>query len=76
MSWCNEQGGFTWFWGFPSMDRGHTRLITGARLRPNWPSTCILFNLLLDAGVAAMMRKSMLGTKRRAEQVGDRWLLP
>jgi len=44
-----------------------TRLITRVRLRYDWTSPTILFNLALDVGDIVMMRRCLLGIKRRAE---------
>lgn len=57
----------TWFWGLYPLDERHTRLITRVRLRYRWTSPTILFNLALDVGDIVMLRKCMLGIKRRAE---------
>lgn len=62
-----DKGDLTWFWGLYPADDGQTRLITRVRLRYRWLSPTILFNLALDVGDIVMMRKCMLGIKRRAE---------
>jgi len=61
------QGKTTWVWGLYPMDEHATRLISRVRLRYDWLSPAIIFNLLLDAGDIVMMRKCMLGIKERAE---------
>ncbi|MDA8216294.1 MAG: hypothetical protein M0Z94_01605 [Dehalococcoidales bacterium] len=73
MLWGDDKGDTSWFWGLFPMDRGRTRLITRVRMRYNWLSPWILFNLLLDVGDVVMMRKCMLGIKRRAEAITERW---
>ncbi len=63
-------GATTWFWGLYPVADGQTRLITRVRMRYNWRSPAIIFNLLLDVGDIVMMRKCLLGIKRRAELIG------
>jgi len=53
----------TWVWGLYPKDASHTRLVT--RLRAD--ATGIRSQLFLDLGEIIMMRKCMLGIKRRAE---------
>lgn len=54
---------FTWAWGLYIEDENHTRLIT--RLR--WYTDNLSYRILLDTFEIVMMRKHMLGIKRRAE---------
>ncbi|MCP4201115.1 MAG: hypothetical protein GY769_04195 [bacterium] len=54
---------FTWAWGLYPLDREHTRLVTRLRWRPHGPFA----PLLLDAVEIVMMRKCLLGIKRRVE---------
>jgi hypothetical protein len=61
------QGKTTWVWGLYPIDDQSTRLISRVRLRYDWLSPSILFNLLLDMGDIVMMRKCMLGIKERSE---------
>jgi hypothetical protein len=58
--------GATWVWGLYPEDPSHTRLVT--RLRAN--ARGVRPRLFLDLGEIIMMRKCMLGIKRRAEQGG------
>jgi hypothetical protein len=53
----------SWSWGLYKVNSGHTRFVT--RLRARHES--IVARLLLDAFEIVMMRKCMLGIKRRAE---------
>ncbi|MCL5961160.1 MAG: hypothetical protein M1358_17950 [Chloroflexi bacterium] len=62
----------TWAWEMYEIDERHTRLLTRVRIRYNWTSPSIIFLLLLDVGDIVMMRKCMLGIKRRAEAVAAR----
>lgn len=67
--WWDKQGDVTWLWGLYPLDDSRTRLITRVRIHYNWLSPSIIFNLLLDVGDIVMMRKCMLGIKRRAETI-------
>ena len=69
MLWGDRQGAVTWFWGLHPLDEKRTRLVTRVRIRYDWKSPWILFNLLLDVGDIVMMRKCMLGIKARAEKL-------
>jgi hypothetical protein len=66
------QGKTTWVWRLYPIDDRSTRLISRVRLRYDWLSPSILFNLLLDVGDIVMMRKCMLGIKERSEALGLR----
>jgi len=55
----------TWVWGLYPEDDTRTRLVT--RLRVN--ARRIPSRILLDLGEIVMMRKCMLGIKRRAEKI-------
>ena len=59
----------TWLWQLAPLDAQHTRLISRVRGRYHWTSPRIFFSLVVDVGDILMMRKSMLGIKRRAERV-------
>jgi hypothetical protein len=59
--------GSTWAWGLYPEGASQTRLVT--RLRVNAPS--IRSRLFLDLGEIIMMRKCMLGIKRRTEAKAD-----
>ena len=61
-TWSNA----TWVWGLYPKDASHTRLVT--RLRAD--AKGIRSRVFLDLGEIIMMRKCMLGIKRRAEQRG------
>jgi hypothetical protein len=54
----------TWVWGLYPEGEARTRLITRLRANP----TSIVSRLFLDFGEIIMMRKCMLGIKRRAEK--------
>ena len=89
MLWEDKAGDSTWYWGLDPVDERQTRLITRVRMRYNWTSPMLLFDLLVEFADIVMMRKCMLGIKRRAERanrasgrspesigiIGDTWRL-
>ena len=65
-----EKGGGTWLWLLEPVDAGHTRLITRMRGTYNWRKPTIAIELILmEIGDPFMMRKCLLGIKRRAEML-------
>jgi hypothetical protein len=68
MLWWDKKGDVTWYWGLYPQDDSQTRLITRVRMYYRWLSPTILFSLLVEFSDIVMMRKCMLGIKRRAEQ--------
>jgi hypothetical protein len=69
MLWGDKAGDVSWYWGLYPLDEGHTRLITRVHMRYRWTSPVILFNLLVEFADVVMMRKCLLGIKRRAEML-------
>jgi len=67
MLWGDPAGQATWYWGLYPVDEQQTRLITRVRMRYRATSLLALFNPLVEFTDIAMMRKCMLGIKRRAE---------
>ena len=67
MLWGDQAGQATWYWGLYPVDERQTRLITRVRMYYRWTSLLALFNPLVEFADIAMMRKCMLGIKRRAE---------
>ena len=67
MFWWDNKGDSTWVWGIYSEGEAHSRLITRVRVKYRWLSPAILFNLIVEFFDIVMMRKCMLGIKRRAE---------
>ncbi len=67
MFWWDNKGDSTWVWGIYSEGEAHSRLITRVRVKYRWLSPVILFNLIIEFFDIVMMRKCMLGIKRRAE---------
>jgi hypothetical protein len=68
MLWWDNKGDSTWSWQLSPLDEGQTRLITRVRIQYHWLSPTILFDLLVEFTDIIMMRKCMLGIKRRAER--------
>ena len=63
-----EKGGGTWLWLLEPIDAGHTKLITRMRGTYNWCKPTIAIDaILMEIGDPFMMRKCLLGIKRRAE---------
>lgn len=58
-----SDGTVTWAWALYKIDADRTRLVT--RLR--WRTTSVVSQFVLDAFEIIMMRKCLLGIKRRAE---------
>jgi hypothetical protein len=69
MLWWDKTGDTTWAWGLYPAGENSTRLVTRVRMHYNWLSPSILFSLAIDVGDIVMMRKCMLGIKRRAESL-------
>jgi len=67
MFWWDNKGDCTWVWGIYSEGEAHSRLITRVRVKYRWLSPAILFNLIIEFFDIVMMRKCMLGVKRRSE---------
>ena len=71
--WWDGAGYSTWLWSLEEVAPGRTRLLTRVRLRYRWTHPSILFSLLLmEPWDFPMMRKCMLGIKRRAEEASAR----
>jgi len=62
----------SWVWSLEPIAADRTRLITRVRCAYNWPHPLALFSLLLmEIGDFPMMRKQLIGIKRRAENPVD-----
>jgi hypothetical protein len=59
----------TWAWGLYEDHSQHTRLVSRLRVSYKWARPSIVPMLLTDAVELVMMRKCLLGIKRRAEQL-------
>ena len=66
MVWVDDQGRTSWLWLLDQVDEGTTRPITRVRMRYRWLHPDVVFDLLVEFGDLAMMRKSMLGIRNRA----------
>lgn len=66
--WDNRNRLTTWTWALNPLPAGGTRLVTRVRARSSWrhPST-MMWMPLLEVADFPMMRKCLLGIKRRAE---------
>jgi len=71
MLWASKDNTATWAWGLYGSGQGRTRLVTRVRLRYRWLPPWTVFNLLFDPGDFVMMRKMLLGLKRRAERMSN-----
>jgi len=67
MLWWDKIGDTSWVWGIYSEGKSYSRLVTRVRVKYRWFSPAILFNLIIEFFDILMMRKCMLGIKRRAE---------
>jgi hypothetical protein len=70
MLWWDGKDGMSWAWGLYPVDETHTRLITRVHIRYKWLSPEILFDMLVEFTDIIMMRKMLLGIKKRAERTG------
>jgi hypothetical protein len=68
MLWWDGKGDSTWAWGIYPEGESLCRLVTRVRVKYRWFSPSILFSLIIEFFDILMMRKCMLGIKRRAEQ--------
>ncbi len=67
MLWWDNIGDTTWVWEIKSESEAVSRLVTRVRVKYRWFSPVIAFNMLIEFLDIVMMRKCMLGIKRRAE---------
>lgn len=67
--WWDNKGDSTWGWGIYPEGESKFRLITRVRVKYRFFSSAILFNLLIEFFDIWMMRKCMLGIKKRAEKL-------
>ena len=66
--WWDKKGDTSWVWEIHPEGEGSARLITRIRVKYRLFSSAVGFNLLVEFFDILMMRKSMLGIKRRAEK--------
>ena len=67
MLWWDKIGDTSWVWVIYSEGGSYSRLVARVRVKYRWFSPAILFNLIIEFFDILMMRKCMLGIKRRAE---------
>jgi hypothetical protein len=67
MLWWDNKGDSSWVWEIQPDGEIHSRLVTRVRVKYRLLSLAIAFNLLVEFFDIIMMRKCMLGIKRRAE---------
>ena len=65
--WWDKKGNSTWLWQLSPLDSTNTRLITRLRVKYDWTPPWVFYYLVQDVGDIVMMRKCLLGIKRRAE---------
>ena len=72
MLWWDKKGNTTWGWEIYSNGKRDCRLVSRVRIKYQWSRLGIFFNLLIEFFDILMMRKCMLGIKRRAESLEKR----
>jgi hypothetical protein len=68
MLWWDDKGDSSWVWDIQPEGEADSRLVTRVRVKYHLLSPTIAFNLLVEFFDIIMMRKCMLGIKRRAEK--------
>lgn len=71
MLWRDAHGYSSWVWGLYPQENGTTRLVTRIRLRYRWFTRYMPVDMLTEFADIIMMRKCLLGIKRRAEQLAQ-----
>jgi hypothetical protein len=69
MLWWDKKGNATWAWGIYPKGKCDCRLVSRIRIKYQWVGIEIFFNVLIEFFDILMMRKCMLGIKRRAESI-------
>ena len=69
MLWWDGKGYSSWVWDIQPEGEADSRLVTRVRVKYRLLSPAIAFNLLVEFFDIVMMRKCMLGIKRRAEKL-------
>jgi hypothetical protein len=67
MLWWDKIGDSSWVWRIYPAGESSSRLVTRLRVKYRWFSPAMPINLLTEFFDILMMRKCMLGIKRRAE---------
>ena len=73
MLWWDKKGNATWGWGIYPNGKRDCRLVSRVRIKYQWVRFEIFFNLLVELFDILMMRKCMLGIKRRAESIAGKY---
>jgi hypothetical protein len=68
MLWWDNKGDSSWVWEIQPEGEADSRLVTRVRMKYRLFSPAIAFNMLVEFFDILMMRKCMLGIKRRAEK--------
>ncbi len=71
MLWWDKKRDTSWVWMINLVDDNTCRLITRVRMKYRWLSLSAIFNLLIEFFDLPMMRKCMLGIKKRAESLNS-----
>lgn len=71
MLWWDDNGRTTWVWKIIPLGPDHSRLLTRVRTRYQWFKPAFIFDLLIEFADFPMMRKCMLGIKKRAEKLAS-----
>lgn len=66
--WWDNKGNSSWAWGIYPEGDSRSRLVTRVRVKYEWLSPAIVFNLIIEFFDIVMMRKCMLGIRNRAEK--------
>jgi len=66
--WWDNKGNSSWAWGIYPEGDSRSRLVTRVRVKYEWFSPAIVFNLIIEFFDIVMMRKCMLGIRNRAEK--------
>jgi hypothetical protein len=67
--WWDRNGATSWVWAFYPVTENQNRLVTRVRVKYNFLSLDVIFNLLIEFCDIIIMRKCMLGIKERAERM-------
>jgi hypothetical protein len=65
--WWDKKGNATWLWQLSPLDGAGTRLSTRLRVKYDWTPPWVFYYLVQDVGDIVMMRKCLMGIKRRVE---------
>ncbi|MCP4139601.1 MAG: hypothetical protein GY755_04820 [Chloroflexi bacterium] len=69
MLWWDKIGDTSWVWEIYPDGNNRCRLVTRVRMKYRWLSFSAIFNLIIEFFDFPMMRKCMLGIKKRAESI-------